>query len=250
MSPLMAVKVLKRRQDTFSLRAAEPVRRMNRDFQIRFTAILLALLTTAAVVYAGYNLSAERQFQVPDDGVWWVEHQGKITADRVDAGGPGTRAGIKVGDQLTAIDQHDIASTAARTHQLYRAGAWSKATYSLIRQSVPVDVVLIPVPAERSQYNWLRLIGLIYLGIGLYVLLRRWTAPGSTHFYIFCLTSFIFYTFHYTGKFNDFDWIMYWSNVVAWLLQPALFLHFVLTFPERREFVRKNHWLLPLVYVP
>jgi len=27
------------------------------------------------------------------------------------------------------------------------------------------------------------------------------------------------------------------ANEVAWLLQPALFLHFVLTFPERRAFV-------------
>jgi len=78
MSPLMAVKVQNAGQDSFSLRAAEPVRRMNRDFQIRFTAILLALLTTAAVVYAGYNFSAERQFQVPNDGVWWVEHQGRL----------------------------------------------------------------------------------------------------------------------------------------------------------------------------
>src|SRR5579864_523314 len=250
MSPLMAVKVLKRRQDTFSLRAAEPVRRMNRDFQIRFVAILLALLTTAAVVYAGYNLQAERQFQVPDDGVWWVEHQGRLTADRIDASGPGTRAGIKVGDQLTAIDQHEVNSTAARTHQLYRVGAWSKATYSVVRQSVPVDVVLIPVPAERSQYNWLRLIGLIYLGIGLYVLLRRWTAPGSTHFYIFCLVSFIAYSFKYTGKLNDFDWTIYWGNIVAWVLQPALFLHFVLTFPEKRQFVRQRPWTLTLPYIP
>jgi len=71
MGPLMAVKVQNGQQDNFSLRTAEPVRRMNRDFQIRFTTILLALLTTAAVVYAGYNLSAERQFQIPDDGVWW-----------------------------------------------------------------------------------------------------------------------------------------------------------------------------------
>jgi two-component system NtrC family sensor kinase len=250
MSSLMAVKVQKPQQGSLSLRAAEPVRRMNRDFQIRFTAILLALLTTAAVIYAGYNLSAERQFQVPDDGVWWVEHQGKLTADRVDGGGPGTRAGIKVGDQLTAIDQHEVNSTAARTHQLYRVGAWSKTTYSVVRQSVPVDVVLIPVPAERSQYNWLRLIGLIYLGIGLYVLLRRWTAPGSTHFYIFCLVSFIFYTFHYSGKFNGFDWTIYWGNVVAGLLQAALFLHFVLTFPERHWFVRRHRWAIVAIYVP
>ena len=101
-----------------------------------------------------------------------------------------------MGDQLTAIDQQEVNTTAARTHQLYHVGAWSKATYSLIRQSVPVDVVLIAVPADLSTHNWLRLIGLIYLGIGLYVLLRRWTAPGSTHFYTFCLVSFIFYSFH------------------------------------------------------
>jgi len=222
MAPLMAVKVQKRAQDVSSLRAAEPVRRMNRDFQIRFTAILLALLTTAAVVYAGYNFQAENQFQVPDDGVWWVEHQGRLTADRVELEGPGTRAGIKVGDQLTAIDQRDTNTAAARTRELYRVGAWSKATYSLVRKSVPVDVVLIPVPADRSQNNWLRLIGLIYLGIGLYVLLRRWTAPGSTHFYIFCLVSFIAYSFKYTGKLNDFDWTIYWGNIAAGILQVAI----------------------------
>src|SRR3984885_11204962 len=250
MSPLMAVKVQNGQQDNFSLRVPEPARRMNRDFQIRFTAILLALLTTAAVVYAGYNLSAERQFQIPDDGVWWFEHQGQLTANRVEAGGPGTRAGIKAGDQLTAINGHDVNSAAGRSHELYRAGAWSKATYSLVRQSVPVDVVLIPVPAERSQYNWLRLIGLIYLGIGLYVLLRRWTAPSSTHFYIFCLVSFISYSFHYSGKFNGFDWTIYWGNVAAGLLQAALFLHFVLTFPERHGFVRKHRWVIGAIYVP
>ncbi len=250
MSPLMAVKMQKRDTESLLLRPPEPARSMNRDFQIRFVAILLALLTAAAVIYAGYNLQAERQFQVPDDGVWWVEHQGGLTAARVEAGGPGTRAGIKVGDQLTAIDQHEVKSTAARTHQLYRVGAWSKTTYSVIRQSVPVDVVLIPVPAERSQYNWLRLIGLIYLGIGLYVLLRRWTAPGSTHFYIFCLVSFISYAFHYTGKFNGFDWTIYWGNVVAGLLAAALFLHFVLTFPEQHWFVRKHRWAISAIYIP
>jgi two-component system NtrC family sensor kinase len=250
MAPLMAVKVQKRAQDVSSLRAAEPVRRMNRDFQIRFTAILLALLTTAAVVYAGYNFQAENQFQVPDDGVWWVEHQGRLTADRVELEGPGTRAGIKVGDQLTAIDQRDTNTAAARTRELYRVGAWSKATYSLVRKSVPVDVVLIPVPADRSQNNWLRLIGLIYLGIGLYVLLRRWTAPGSTHFYIFCLVSFISYSFHYTGKLNGFDSTIYWGNVAAGLLQAALFLHFALTFPERQWFVRKHRWVILAIYLP
>ena len=250
MPPTMAADVQSQPRESPNLRLVTPTPSMNKDFQVRFSAIVLALLTAAAVIYAGYNLQAERSFQVPYDGVWWVERDGTLAAQRVEADGPGTRAGIKAGDQLTAIDQHPTTSTAALTHQLYRVGAWSKATYSLVRQSVPVDVVVIPIPAERSQYNWLRLIGLIYLGVGLYVLLRRWTAPGSTHFYIFCLVSFVFYAFHYTGKLNQFDWTILWANVCAWLLQPALFLHFVLTFPEKRRFVNEHRWVIPAVYVP
>ncbi len=223
---------------------------MNRDFQIRFTAILLALVTAAAATLAWINFQKETEFQIPYDGVWWIERNGNLTADRVEPDGPADKAGIRNGDRLLAVNQQEVTSTAALSHQLYRTGPWSKATYSLQRASVPLDSVVILVPVERSLNQWLRLIALIYLGIGVYVLLRRWTAPGSTHFYIFCLVSFVFYAFKYTGKFNPFDWTIYWGNVIAWLLQPALFLHFVLTFPEERGFIRKNRWALPLIYLP
>src|SRR3989441_13082115 len=179
-----------------------------------------------------------------------MEHNGSLFADRVEASGPGARAGIKQGDQLVAVNEHEVKAAPGLIRQLYRVGPWSKATYSLLRQSVPLDTTVILIPADRSLNSWLRLIALIYLGIGIYVLLRRWTAPGSTHFYIFCLVSFVFYAFKYTGKFNPFDWTIYWGNVIAWLLQPALFLHFVLTFPEERGFIRKNRWALPLIYMP
>ena len=82
------------------------------------------------------------------------------------------------------------------------------------------------------------------------MLLRRWTAPKSMHFYIFCLVSFVFYSFKYTGKLNQFDEMIYWGNVIAWLLQPALFLHFALTFPESKRFVARRHWLLAAAYLP
>jgi hypothetical protein len=231
-------------------RPVSPPLSMNKDLQVRFAAILLTLLTAAGMVLAWINFQKEREFQVPYDGTWWVERSGVLTAEQVQADGPASKAGVKVGDQLAAVDGHKVSSIVTLTRELYRTGAWSKATYSLVRQSVPVDVTVIPVPAERSQYNWLRLIGLIYLGIGIYVLLRRWTAPSSTHFYIFCLVSFIFYAFHYSGKLNAFDWTIYWGNVLSGLLQPALFLHFVLTFPERRGFVRKHGWVIPAVYAP
>src|ERR1700688_515061 len=227
-----------------------PPKPMNRESQVRFVAVLLFLLAVAAVVFAGFNFDAQLKSAVPDDGVWWVEHNGRLTADRVDPDGPGAKGGIKAGDQLVSINGQEVQNMSGLERQLYPNGAWSKASYSLLRQSVPLDSSVILVPAERSLNNWLRLIALIYLGIGMYVLLRRWTAPGSTHFYIFCLVSFIAYSFKYTGKLNEFDWSIYWSNVVAWVLQPGLFLHFVLTFPEKRNLVRKHPWVLPLIYVP
>ncbi len=95
---------------------------------------------------------------------------------------------------------------------------------------------LVTAPQDNSSSieNYLRITALLYLFIGLFIFVRRWNAPRAIHFYVFCLASFILYSFHYTGKLNSFDQTIYWANVVALLLQPALLVHFALVFPERR----------------
>jgi two-component system, NtrC family, sensor kinase len=239
------------------VRVTQPVRLakgpkppMDRTLQTRFFAIFLALLSVAAIVFAWINFQKDQEYSAPTDGVWWMEDGGHLRAERVETNGPGEKAGIKTGDRLISFDGRNITNVGSLEQQLYRVGIWSKATYSLTRQGVPLEAPVILVPTDRSLYAGLRLIALVYLGIGMYVLLRRWTAPKSTHFYVFCLVSFIFYGLHYTGKLNDFDWIVYWTNVVAWLLQPALFLHFSLTFPERKHLVDQRRWIIPAIYLP
>jgi PAS domain S-box-containing protein len=111
-------------------------------------------------------------------------------------------------------------------------------------------VEVIPKPLDRSLALGQRLIGLIYLAIGIYVLFRRWTAPRATHFYLFCLVSFALYALKYTGKLDWLDWTVFWANVLAESLQPALFLHFALSFPEERLKKFGRRWLLPLIYLP
>jgi two-component system, NtrC family, sensor kinase len=225
-------------------------RPMPRDLQTRFFAVFLGLVSVAAVVFACINFQKSGELPTPTDGVWWIEDGSHLRAQRVDLDSPGEKAGVKQGDLLVSVDGHEVGNVGSLERQLYRVGIWSKATYGLQRRGVTLEAPLILVPADRSLNMGLRLIALVYLGIGLYVLLRRWTAPKSTHFYVFCLVSFVFYSFHYTGKLNEFDWIVYWANVVAWLLQPALFLHFSLTFPEHRAVVDRQRWLIPVVYLP
>ena len=168
---------------------------MNRDFQIRFTAGFLVLLTAAAVTLGWINFRKERQSGslAPYDGVWWIEREGKIVAERVDPRGPGAQAGIRRGDRVAAIDSRPVTSIAVLVSQMYHDGVWSKPNYTLQRGQFTFDASPVLSPSDRSSNAWLRLIALIYLAIGLYVLFRRWTAPGSTHFYVFCVTSFVLY---------------------------------------------------------
>jgi len=135
---------------------------------------------------------------------------------------------------------------------LYDTGIYGKASYAITRGGIPLDtpVVIIPEPLDRGLALGLRVIGLIYLAIGIYVLFRRWTAPRATHFYLFCLVSFALYSLRYTSKLDGLDWTVFYCNVLAQALQPALFLHFALSFPEERLKNIRRRWLLPLVYAP
>ncbi|HLY65910.1 MAG TPA: PDZ domain-containing protein, partial [Chloroflexota bacterium] len=222
---------------------------MEKTFQTRITAVLLALFTGAAVVCAGFNLVQENRYQKPTDGVWWVEAGGGLRAARVPANSPGERAGVKPGDLLVAANSQPVPRWGALVRQMWRTRAYNVIHYTLVRDGVRlVDVPVALDIQDNSLNQGFRLIALAYLGIGLYVLLRRWTAPHSTHFYIFCLVSFVLYSFWYTGKQNTFDDLVYWSKIGANALQPALFLHFALAFaPERSE---RRRWLSSLIYLP
>ncbi len=137
-------------------------------------------------------------------------------------------------------------------HGLYCVGPYGKAVYSISRNGIPLypPPVVIPEPLDRSRAQGLRVIGLIYLAIGIYVLFRRWSALRATHFYIFCLVSFALYALKYTAKLDGLDWTVFWTNLVADSLQPALLVHFALSFPEERLRSAGRRWLVALIYAP
>src|ERR1700722_16476535 len=169
---------------------------MKNAFQTRILAVVLAAATLGACVLAGLNFAAESSYDVPTDGVAWTEVAGGLCAQVVPTGSAAERAGIRTGDILQSVDAHPTPRLASLTRQIFHDGIYGKAVYSIARPTTRCElqpsaakfpVQLILAPTDHTINYGLRLIALVYLCIGLYVLLRRWTAPKSTHFYVFCL---------------------------------------------------------------
>ena len=209
---------------------------MNDSLRMRLGAVLLALITLSAVVFAVLNFQQRSRFVLPDDGVTWMDSAQGVTAWHVVADSPAARAGIKQNDIVESVRGVPIQRATDVTRVLFHVGPWAEVHYQMRRGEAAFETRLVTAPQDNSSSieNYLRITALLYLFIGLFIFVRRWNAPRAIHFYVFCLASFILYSFHYTGKLNSFDQTIYWANVVALLLQPALLVHFALVFPERR----------------
>jgi two-component system NtrC family sensor kinase len=212
---------------------------MQQATRTRALVIALALATMATCLLAGFNLSQETSFDIPTDGIRWIEKPGGLRAERVPEDSPGHRAGVRAGDVLQAVNEHPTPRLAPFEREIYRNGIWSHSTYSILRPvhhldttdtAAKLDIQVIVEPTDQSINQGLRIIALVYLCIGLYVLFRRWTAPKSLHFFVFCLASFVLYAFRYTGQFDLLDYIVFWGNAVGLAVQPALLLHFAVDF--------------------
>ena len=222
-----------------------------RELKFKFSGALLMILTVAAAVSAFINFQQQSRFKLPDDGVTWVDRGGSVKALHVTAGSPADRVGVRSGDIVVKIAGDPIQRAIDVSQVLVGVGAWNKATYVLRRQGVEFEAPLIVGTALRNYaaLYWQYVVGLVYLGVGLFVFFRRGNAPRSLHFYTLCLASFILSAFHYTGKLNSFDKAMYYGNVLAWLFAPTIFLHFCLVFPEKRGWFRQRARIV-VVYVP
>ena len=227
-----------------------------KELKQQFGNALLVIVTVAVVVAAAINFQQQSRFHLPDDGVTWLDRDhgagqnSSITAVYVAEGSPGEKAGIHKGDELISIADVPVQEAQDVTAILARLGAWRKTEYKVARNGEEVTFNVIIGEAERdSTLFYQYAVGAVYLAIGLFVYLRRAGAQRSLHFFLLCLASFVLSTFHYSGKLNNFDKVIYLGNLVAGFLAPTLFLHFCCIFPEPQKWIRRRG-MAALVYVP
>jgi len=222
----------------------------------QFTGTLLLVLTVAAVIAGVLSFEKLRSFPLHDDGVTWVDQKGTdsqnhVVADYISPNGPGDKADIHLGDRLLQIGSFPIAKALDVPQALWQIPLMGRTKYTLERQGIEFqkdNIFIVNAPRDSAIY-YQYAVGFAYLAIGFFVYYRRTSAAKSQHFFVLCLFSFIASCFHYSGKLNTFDQAMYWGNMVAGLLAPAIFLHFCLTFHSRPAFLQKRGRGL-LLYLP
>ncbi len=205
-------------------------------FPVPFKIVFAVLLTVLLVGIGVLNLRDRASWVSPTDGVYWVETTQGLRAYRVNSGGPGEQAGIHVGDTLIAIDGQPISNLGQFTDKLYALGIQTPATYTVsggdgkkdLSLAVAGSVLLTPQDGLRT------ILAFLYLGIGLFVAIRGVRLPRAIHFYVVCVAAFVVFLYSWTPNLTRFDWTVLWLSIAAFLLLPALFVHFCARFPEDR----------------
>jgi two-component system, NtrC family, sensor kinase len=191
-----------------------------------------------------------------EDGVLWVERAVGVVAAEIAAPSAASRAGVRTGDILIAIDNQPIEGR-ADVHALQRtARPGDRHVYTLVRlgSSELANVSLSPMPSGAGLFYYvLAAVGIFTLLVGAAVRARRPTDQATLHFFWLSVAFFGLFTFSFSGRLDRVDWLFYWGDALALMVLPPLFLHFTLVFPERPHIPGYSALLarwLPVLYLP
>jgi len=231
------------------------------------TSWSLIWLVAAVLLVAGAALNiSQRAFQkmAPTDGVVWVQRADGIYAESVLPNFAASRAGVVTGDKLIGIgldgDKTDeVTSTADIAMFLDAAGVDGSLTYFYQRPQYTfsdnyyyADLKHIDsMPRWMPSIFFLSFVGLVWLGVGLFVLLKQGsTSPFVLHFAFICLAAFTFHCYKSIGTGQDFDLAVSLIDNIAFGLFVPLFLHFCIRYPVRNLVFDQAKWKTIALYIP
>ena len=221
----------------------------------RQTALPVAV-TLALLALGLANVVSRATSKEVEDGVLWVERAVGVVAAEVAAPSAASRAGVRPGDILLAIDNQPVDGRDDVLAVQHQAQAGARHTYTLLRLGSRdvVNLSLSPMPGGAGLFYYvLAAVGIFTLLVGAAVRARRPTDQATLHFFWLSVAFFGLFTFSFSGRLDRVDWVFYWGDVIATTVLPPLFLHFALVFPERPHMPGYSATLarwLPAIYLP
>jgi len=237
--------------------------------------LLLLFIAFLALVSGLFNMRDRlNQKAVMTDGVIWRDDpQFGIVAAQVEPGSAAMRAGVYRGDILIGISPtgktDDFEEVSEAQHvQIYLDQAKDRSTDpdkaqisywiqhrndagdTMLRDGI-ADLELKPRPTHDLRGFYLALLGLLYLGIGVYFLLQQSRAPYARHFFLLCLLAFIAHFYSPTEEMRaQFDKGIDFADAIALIVLAPMFVHFSIIYPERFHIFTRQRWKAALLYIP
>jgi two-component system, NtrC family, sensor kinase len=228
-------------------------------------SLLWLLATVLFVVGGALNLSqrANKDFP-PTDGITWVQKADGVYAQKIEPDFAGARAQLIAGDKLIAISLdeknfEEVVSAADVQIFLETAGVGGHLTYFYQRPTYTfkdnfyyADLSKIDTkPRWSPSILFLSIVGLIWLGIGIFVLFKQGSnAPFVVHFATLCLAAFTFHLYRPIGTGEDLDLAITIFDDLAFIFFAPIFLHFCWRYPTRSDIFGKQRWRTFSLYLP
>ncbi len=209
--------------------------------------IILGILVLAVALARTYRQWEEAAITIAFE----ESYPGKFTVVRVE--GEPAEAGLETGDVVAVVNGEPIYTLAELERSLYQNDPGERVLLTVYRQGYYDDISFI-VGSRLGRDLMVKLlkmlVGLIYFGVGLFIVFQR---PGDRRAVVFYLLSLCLMLYLYPeasfargGPLRLIERGV--SLLFLWI--PPLFLHFFCVFPWEKEPIRRHRWIVPALYVP
>jgi PAS domain S-box-containing protein len=162
----------------------------------------------------------------PVFGVQWVDSSTGPIALVVEPDSIAWAAGLREGDRLLAVDGTPVPTALVANELGWSGESTAPSTWVVGRADVELAIDLEPEWSPRPEpYAYLSLVGLAFWVSGLFIALRWPGIRGGMVYTFLAFTLFAQLMLSHTGRADALDWSIYWTDLVAGALAPALLLH-------------------------
>jgi PAS domain S-box-containing protein len=217
------------------------MRPRHRATRAAIVAASLCLLVLGTVAFARRIAGTE-----PWLGVQWVQASAGVVALTVEPESPAEAAGLLPGDILQRMGGRRVRNAVDAAASPWTSPAGTDLSLDVLRGSQVLHLELRPAYRGSAPplYAYLAVVGLAFLASGAFLALRWPTIRGGRVYAMLGAALFAHLTLSHTGRGDLPDWVIYWGDVLAGAIAPALLLHLAISVSRRTVPARRaGVWL-------